>query len=145
METKEARLEREAQTAPRTAPESLPLAEAIERISSDLKELAHQEVALAKREIGDTVSVAKEQALTLAIGGAALIGGLLVLLSAAVLALALALPAWLAALIVGVVVAGGGVALVMSGKAKLSRLRLFPDHTLESVARDVNAIKRAAT
>jgi hypothetical protein len=127
------------------APDAPPLAELFNRFSYDLKELARSEATLAKREVEDKLTQVKQDAAGLALGGAAIVGGSLVLLAAAVLALALIMPAWLAAMLVGVVVTGAGVGLVLAAKAKLSRLRLTPDRTLASVGRDVEELKRAAT
>jgi predicted phage tail protein len=132
-------------TKDRSQPESPPLGNLFERLADDLKLLARQEVDLAKHELGDSFDQAKQQAATLALGAAALGAGLLVLLAAAVLGLALLMPAWLAALIVGGLVSMGGAVLVLSGKAKLSRVNFKPERTLESMSRDVSAIKRAAT
>jgi O-antigen/teichoic acid export membrane protein len=79
------------------------------------------------------------------LGVAALAAGLLVLLAAAVLALATLMPAWGAALVVGGAVTALGVLLLMSSKAKLSRVNLKPEQTIDSVQSDVSAIKKAAT
>lgn len=123
--------------------ESQPLAELIGRLSNDLRLLAKEETALAKRELGERLDEAKRQATTLALGASAVAGGALVLLAAAVLGLALIVPAWLAALVVGVVAVGGGGLLVMTGKARLSRVRVTPEQALKGLRRDVDAIKGA--
>ena len=125
--------------------ESPPLAELVGRLSTDLKLLAREETELAKRELGEKVDEAKMQVAALALGGSAIAGGALVLLAAAVLGLAVVMPAWLAALIVGIVVAGTGGLLVMTGKAKLSRINVKPERTLEGLRRDVSAIKGAVS
>ncbi len=125
--------------------ESPPLANLFERLSEDIKLLARQELDLAKHELGNSFDQAKQQAATLALGGAALAAGLLVLLAAAVLGLALLMPAWVAALVVGGVVSLSGVVLVLSGKASLARINFKPERTMASVSKDVSAIKRAAT
>jgi hypothetical protein len=69
-----------------------------------LKLLTKQEVQLAKRELGERLTIAQRQVSVLALGVAALAAGLLVLLAASVLTLALVMPAWSAALLVGGVV-----------------------------------------
>src|SRR6188768_4531844 len=88
-------------TADRPPPESSPLADLVGRLSEDLKLLTKQEVELAKRELSESLSEVKRQVPQLAVGGAALVSGLLVLLAAAVLGLATLMPAWSAALLVG--------------------------------------------
>lgn len=125
--------------------ESQPLVEIVSRLSNDLQLLAREEAALAKREIGEKLSQAKPHAASLVLGVVVAAGGGLALVAAAVLALSLVLAAWLAALIVGVTLLGVGALLIGSGKAKLSRINLKPERTLESMRKDVAAIKRAIT
>ena len=74
--------------------------------------LVREEVALAKAELTRTETQAGKDIGVLVIGGAVAYAGLLALLAAAILALATVLPAWLAALIVGLVVAGVGALLL---------------------------------
>lgn len=138
-------MQTEASNAKLASNESPPLADLVGRLSSDLKLLAREETELAKRELGAKLDEAKLQAANMALGAAALAGGALVLLAAAVLGLAQLMAAWLAALIVGAVVVAGGGALLLAGKAKLSRLDMKPEKTLQNVRRDVAAIKGAAT
>lgn len=69
----------------------------------------------------------------IAAGGAVAYAGFLALLAAATLALALALPAWLAALIVGVVVAAIGAAVVYAGRDSLRHADLAPRETMDSM------------
>jgi hypothetical protein len=87
---------------------------------------------------------AKRQAGYLALGVAALTAGLLLLLAAAVLALATVVAAWSAALLVGGAVTVLGVVLVVSGKSKLSHLDFKPQRAVESLEKDITAIKQAA-
>jgi hypothetical protein len=133
-----------AEPKPVHAAEPPPLADVVGRLSSDLRLLAKQEAELAKHEIGDRLNEAKRQAIPLTLGAVALIGGGLALLAAAVLALGLVLPVWLAALLIGAVMVVAGAASVWSGKTKLAHVNFKPEATLESVRRDVNAIKRGA-
>ncbi|HVY25135.1 MAG TPA: phage holin family protein [Polyangiaceae bacterium] len=122
-----------------------PLTELVEHLSRDLQQLAKDEAALAKHELVKGLNAAKQDAIALALGAAALAGGAMALLLAAILALALVVPVWLAALLVGAVTSGAGALLLLNGKAKLARLHLKPEHALESLRRDAEAIKRAAT
>jgi UPF0716 family protein affecting phage T7 exclusion len=121
------------------------LAELIGRLTDDIKLLTRQEAELAKHEIGEKLDDAKRPAAALGLGVAALAAGLMVLLAASVLALATLMPAWGAALLVGALTTSLGVALLLTAKAQLARLSFTPERTLESVERDVAAIKRAAT
>lgn len=51
------------------------------------------------------------------------------------------MPRWLAALIVGVVVALIGFVLVRKGQNDLSASRLTPDRTAENIRKDMNLMK----
>jgi hypothetical protein len=121
------------------------LAELVGRLTDDLKQLTRREAELAKHELGEKLDDAKRPAAALGLGVAALSAGLMVLLAASVLALATLMPAWAAALLVGGLTTSLGVALLLTAKVQLSRLSFTPQRTLESVERDVAAIKRAAT
>jgi uncharacterized membrane-anchored protein YhcB (DUF1043 family) len=71
-----------------------------------------------------------------------MLAGLVILLMAAVYALALVLPAWLAALIVGVVAMVVGFVMVQSGKKQLEPSQLAPERTMQSLNKDKDAIQR---
>lgn len=120
-----------------------PIPELLSRLSSDLTLLVRQEIALAKRETADKVNVLKAEALAVTMGGVLLHVGLLVLVAAGILALAQALPAWASALIVGGVLAIAGGALLAQARARLAKLDLAPQATMQSVERDVDAVKEA--
>ena len=122
-----------------------PAGELVSRLTAQLSTLVRSEVKLATAEVKGKV-----KPLGIGIGlfaGAAFVGvaALQVLLVVAILAIALALPAWLSALIVAValLVLAGILALV--GKKLLSRgLPPVPNETIDSVKRDVATIKGAA-
>jgi ABC-type microcin C transport system permease subunit YejB len=65
----------------------------------------------------------------------------LALVATAIIALAYALPWWLAALIVGVVVTGGGLFLVQRGIAALRTESLVPQQTLATLKEDAQWAK----
>ncbi len=103
--------------------------------------LVREEVALAKAELTQTATQAGKDIGVLVIGGAVAYAGLLALLAAVILALATVLPAWLAALIVGLVVAGVGALLLQRGRAALAHTDLAPRQTMATLAADVDAVK----
>ena len=64
------------------------------------------------------------------------------LIAASVLALAIVLPAWAAALIVSVVLLAAAAALVMAGRAKIrAATPLSPERSLEQAQEDVAWIR----
>ena len=96
--------------------------------------LVRQELNLAKTEMGEKAGKIGRHVAFLAAGGAIAYAGLLALLAAVVLLLVqLGLNSWLAALLVGVGVAGVGGALVMSGVNALKNADLTPRETMESL------------
>lgn len=77
---------------------------------------------------------------SIAIAGAVLFSGFLVLLAAAVFGLNIVLPAattpWLSALIVGGVVMLVGLIMLQAGRNKLKQESLMPSRTIASLRRD---------
>jgi len=110
-------------------------------LSRETSTLVRQEVTLAKTELTQTASKVGKDIGFLVVGGTVAYAGVLVLLAAAVLLLAIVLPAWLAALIVGLVVAGIGYGLVRRGLAALKSIDMAPRQTIETLKEDVNALK----
>ncbi len=110
-------------------------------LSRETSLLVRQEVTLAKTELTQTATEVGKDVGFLAVGGAVAYAGFLALLAAIILALALVLPWWLAAAIVGVVVAGVGGALMAKGLAALTHTDMAPRQTLDTLKGDVNAVK----
>jgi Putative Actinobacterial Holin-X, holin superfamily III len=107
--------------------------------------LVHQEAQLAKAEVTEKVSALGKGVAAIAIGGAIVFAGFIVLLIAASNGLAMMLPeehaSWLAPLIVGLaVIVLGFIALAM-GKHELSASNLQPSRTMESLRRDTELVK----
>jgi drug/metabolite transporter (DMT)-like permease len=102
--------------------------------------LVQQEIALAKAEMSEKVSQLGSSLATLIIGGFVLFAGLLKLLDAAIYGIAELLPPdltpWLAALIVGVIVAIIGAVMLQKGRGNLKATNLAPQRTAESLRRD---------
>ena len=103
--------------------------------------LVREEVALAKAELTRTATQAGKDIGVLVVGGAVAYAGLLALLAAAILALATVLPAWFAALIVGLVVVGTGAAMLQRGRAGLGRIDVAPHQTIATLSADVDVVK----
>ena len=111
-------------------------------LAKETSDLVRQEVELAKTEMSHkAASVAKDIGF-LAVGGAVAYAGLLALGAAVIIALAqLGLPWWLAALLVGLVVAGGGYLLLQKGLSALKKQDLAPRKTFETIKEDVEWAK----
>lgn len=115
----------------------------IGNLLSDTNRLVRDEIRLAKAEAGQKVSQAKSGAISLAIGGALLLLGAIYLIQAAIYALALIMPGWLAALIVGGLIAIIGLVMLKSGQKKLQADKLTPHRTQENLSRDAHMVKES--
>lgn len=113
------------------------------QLTQDLSLLVRQETQLAKTEIQEKISRASRDLVALAAGGiVALIGGFA--LAAAIILLLVdpvGLEPWVAALLVGVLLAGGGYAMLQKGLRDLKTVDPAPRRTVESVKEDIQAIK----
>jgi Putative Actinobacterial Holin-X, holin superfamily III len=98
--------------------------------------MIRQELALLKAELHEKFSRTGQGAAPLAAGALTLFSGWLVLLAAAVLGFATIVPAWLAALIIGLVVSAVGVALICIGKHRVDVQSLMPRRTGRSMRED---------
>jgi hypothetical protein len=105
-------------------------------LAREASRLIRQEMALARTEMIERLGQAGAGAASLALGGLVLFAGLLGLMAAAVLALALVLPAWAAALIVGGIVFLAGIALLLKGRHDLAARNLVPRRTVRSLRED---------
>lgn len=119
--------------------------ELVSRLSEDVSRLVRDELRLAQAEM---TTKAKHAGVGAGLFGAAGIiafyaGGVLV--ATAILALALVLDAWLAALIVGVVLLVVAGIAGMVGKKEVDEAKPpVPTDAVESVQRDVAAVKKGA-
>ncbi len=113
--------------------EERPLSDLFSELMQEVKLLLRQEMQLLKIEMTQKASQAGKDVAFLAIGGALAYAGFLVLLAAATLALALVIPGWASALIVGGVVVGAGYALLQKGMSDLKKLNPAPQHTIDSL------------
>ena len=118
--------------------------ELVSRLSQDVSQLVRDELRLAQLKVGGK---AKQAGIGVGILGAAgilALYGLGVLIATAILALALALDAWLAALIVGVVLlAVAGIAALLGKKRVGEAGPPVPERAVSNVKRDVDAVKHA--
>ncbi|MFO7276715.1 MAG: phage holin family protein [Pseudomonadota bacterium] len=114
----------------------------LRRLADDLSTLLRKELALATAEVSRSVGEAKRGITGIASGGAVLFAGFLVLLAAAVSGLSQVMETWLAALIVGAVVAIIGFVMLQSGRKKLQAESFRPERTQESLRHDREMLQR---
>jgi uncharacterized membrane protein YqjE len=121
-----------------------PTGDLLRRLSEETTTLVKQEVELAKAELQEKGKQAGMGAGMF--GGAGLFGvGAFAALTACIIAaLELAMPLWLAALIVAVVYAAVAGVLAMSGKRKVGEAAPVPEQARDSVKEDVEWAKTRA-
>jgi hypothetical protein len=113
-------------------------------LSRETTTLVRQEISLATAEMSRKASRAGKDVGFLAVGGAVVYAGVLAILAAIIIGLGQAgLPWWLSALIVGVVVAGGGYLLIRRGLDNLKHEDMAPRQTMETIKGDIDALKGA--
>jgi uncharacterized membrane protein YqjE len=125
-----------------TEPEKQSTGELVSRLSQDMSQLVRDELRLAQAELTEKGKRAGIGAGMFGAAGVLALYGVGVLLATIVLALALAMPAWLAALIVTVVLfAAAGVVALMGKKQVAQAVPPVPERTVENVKRDVQAVR----
>lgn len=119
--------------------------ELIRQMSEDSSQLIRSEIRLAQAEMS-----AKAKDVGIGIGGFSAAGllaffGIGVLLAAAVLGLATQLPAWLSAVIIGVVLLVIAGIVALAARRKMSQAAPpMPERAVETVKQDVQEIKERA-
>lgn len=120
---------------PSAAPER-PIGEMFQELGQDISNLVSLEIALAKTELSEKAGQAGKAAGFTAAGGFVIYAGFLAIVGAIIALVANFLPLWVSALIVGVVVALIGYALVRKGMNDLKPEKLAPQQTLDSLKED---------
>ena len=110
-------------------------------IIADVQELIRSELRLARAEICEEAGAAKSSATQIAIGVLAGLLALFFALYAGMLALAMVLPAWGAALLVAAVLAFAGSLPLFAGIRRMKRTHFTPDRTLASIKADLRWAK----
>ena len=122
--------------------ENRPLGDLFSDLASDMSNLVRQEVNLAKLEVTEKAKYLGRNVGYLVVGGAVAYAGMLAVIAAIIMLLDQYMPAWGAALLVGVVVAL--IAWLMIGKAMsaLQEADLTPHETVETLKEDASWMKQ---
>ena len=115
--------------------------EIMQDVVRDLGEVVRGEVRLAKAEVAETARNAGKAGGFM--GGAAVCGlmGLAALVLAGIAGLALVMPLWAAALIMGVLLVCIAGAMYAGGRAKLKEVHAVPEKTVQTIKDDVEWAK----
>jgi uncharacterized membrane protein YqjE len=117
-------------------------AEIVQSVVRDIQEIVRSEVQLAKAEVSEkTTQMSGAAAMFGGAVAAGLLGGI-ALVAALVAFLAIWLPVWGAALIVGAVLTASAAILFLAGKGKLAGFTPIPRQTVETIKEDVEWAKQ---
>ena len=111
-------------------------------LANETGTLIRQEVALATAEMTKKATDAGKNAASIAIGGFVGYAAFLALLAAIVALLSYAMPVWLSALIVAIVVGAISAYMVTSALAKLKKADLAPRETVTTLKEDAQWLKK---
>jgi uncharacterized membrane protein YqjE len=119
--------------------------EIMQDVVRDVGEVVRGEVRLAKAELSEKAAKAGKAAGMF--GGAALCGimAFASLVLAGIAALALAMPLWLAALLMGVFLVCIAAAAYAGGRAKMKDIDPVPERTVQTVKDDIEWAKHRTT
>lgn len=138
------RHEADATGPTRADPAELTTGELMTRLTTQVTELVRGELEVAKTELATKGKRAGVGAGLAGAGGVVALFGVGALVTAAIAGLALVLPVWAAALIVGAVLLIVAGALALVGRNSLRRaVPPVPERAVEGVQRDVAAVKGA--
>ena len=122
--------------------ETRSIGELLRDLASDSATLIRQELVLARTEAQDKLQQTLTASVELVIGSLLAFAALIVLLDALVYGLTEAgMERWLAALLVGGVVAVIGFLLVRKGQKDLAATRLAPERTAANLRKDLDLVK----
>lgn len=110
-----------------------PLASLFSELTRETASLFRNEIRLAKTELAGKARQAGRGATEIAVGGVLLLVALHALAAAAILALALVLEPWLAAVAVAIVVAVAGGLILARGLVNIRSGRLAPQRTMDTL------------
>jgi hypothetical protein len=121
--------------------EERPVSAVVADILGNAKEIVRAEVRLVKAEIKKEAADAAVPAVRIACGFALVFYAVGLLLLAAVYLLSQRMPAWIAALVVCLIVLAIGVPLITSGRRRWKQLYGVPEKTAQTVKEDVSWMK----
>lgn len=118
------------------------LGELFSELASETGLLVRQEVALAQTEVTAKLSSAARDVGLIIAGGMLAQAGFFAVLAAVILGLAIFIPSWAAALIVGMVVIAAGAMIALPSVKLLKNTDLMPHHTVETLKEDAQWLKK---
>lgn len=121
------------------------LGELFTELAGETGTLVRQEISLAQAELTRKATKAGRNVGVLVVGGAVAYAGVLTLIAALVLGLAIFIPAWLSALIVGLVIAVVSYFMISNALAELKKTDPVPHDAIENITEDAKWLKNEIT
>ena len=106
-------------------------------IVHNVQEIVRSEIRLAKTEVREEIVKAKFAALLLLMGALAGIFAIFFVLLGSVYALALVIPSWAAAVIVGCVLAGVASVTLLTTLKRFKQVNATPEHTVRNIKENI--------
>lgn len=128
-------------TPMRTPADDRSLGELFKELTLEARTLVRQEVALAKLELREELKQAARNGSYVGAGGAVAYVALFALAASLVLLLAGIMPAWLSALVVALLFAGVGYALIQKGMAGFKEMEFSLPRTADTLEDDKEWLK----
>jgi hypothetical protein len=125
-------------------PTELPVGELVSRATEQISRLIREEMELARLEMQEKVKHAGIGVGMFGAAGVVALFGVGALVATAILLLATAMDAWLAGLVVAIVLLGAAGAIALAGKKQVQAgTPPLPEEAIESVHEDIDEIKAA--
>jgi predicted phage tail protein len=124
-----------------TSPPSRSLTDLFADMTSDIRTLFRQEVALVRAEVSEGAARAKRGVTLMVIGAAMLlIGAFITAIALVAILVAVGLSEWLATVLVAVVLLGGGVACLVAGKSAVAP-GVMPTKSVDAIKDNAASLK----
>lgn len=117
------------------------LGDLFSELATETSSLVRQEVALAQTELTQKATRVGKNLGYLAVGGFVAYAAMLAILAGVIILLGQAIPLWLSAIIIGLVVGGTGYFLISSALAELKKTDPVPRDTVETIKEDAKWLK----
>ena len=124
------------QTPVRPIEDNRSLGDLFGELSNEFRLLVQQEIALAKVEISEKLSLLRRDVAYIVGGATIAFVAFQVFMAMLIIVLALIIPLWLSALLVGLVLAGVAYGFISKGLKGIDEHSIKPDVTIESIKED---------
>lgn len=114
-------------------------------LANDFSSLVRKELQLARVETMEKVNYATQSIIWIVAGGMIGYAGFIALVIASIVGLAMFMPLWLSALILGLVLVIISAILIQSGRSSLKAMSIVPEKTVESLQEDAEFVKEKVT